>query len=270
MALSSPANAILSCNAVAGPSGGGGAGDNCNPLTDKLEALALDPGRGFASVSAINGSMSGEIAVSTSTISDGTFGGNLTADFRILGPAGGASAPARILFSVGGSIAADCTSCEANIGYSQQIDSVSFAGFRMRISAGRTIGSDWAVTSSQFNTSGFDLAPTVVTSSPTAGSLTFDAASVVGHTFRLTASFSGNAHLTGPNAPGSSLIVDAGDTALFNVLLPAGYSFAAVPFNPEFLSAPSLVPEPSVVALFALSVPLVLVAAARRRRTRTS
>jgi hypothetical protein len=265
LAISAPAHAILSCQAGAGQTLGG-AFDACNPLSGKFEATATSV-HGSASVDARSGSMSGNVTVSPSTIGDGRFFGELIVDFRISGAPSGGSVPVGFIFSTSGTIAGDCTNCEANVGNSYQIDSVSFSGFQMRASAARTRSTGWLVTTSQFDTSGFDLNPSASDSESgdtVSGLLSFDAALALGHTFRLTANLSGNAHLTGVNDPSAFLTVDSGDTALFNILLPAGYTLTAEPSHYPFLTTAILVPEPSAYALMAVGLGLVGLAARRR------
>jgi hypothetical protein len=264
---SAPAHAILSCQAGAGPTLGG-AFDECAPLASKFEANA-ESTHGNASVSALTGSMAGMVTVAPSTFGDGRFYGELIVDFRINGPAPSGSVPVDFIFSTEGSIAGDCTNCEANIGASHRIDSVSFSGFQMRTSAARTRTSDWISSHSEFDTSGLGLDPSYTADGITSGRLSFDAAMVLGHTFRLTANLSGNAHLTGPNAPEAFLTADASHTALFNILVPAGYSVSANPAHYPFLTAPILqpVPEPSTYILMAVGLGLVGVAARHRIRS---
>lgn len=250
VAGSAPAHAILSCSAGAGPIFGGSF-DECTPLSNKFHAAA-ESDYGNASVSATNGSMSGKVTISPATINDGRFYSELIADFRINGPAPSGSLLVDFIFLTQGSISGNCTNCEADLGFSYRIDSVSFSGFQMQAAAARTRTSDWVVSSSGSDNSGFNLIPTDSISflgDTASGGLSFNAASVVGHTFRLTSTLSGNAHLTGPNASDAVLTIDSGNTALFNILLPSGYTLSAVPSNYSFLTTPILqpIPEPALV-----------------------
>jgi hypothetical protein len=255
------AHAIASCSAQAvGP------GDNCglgkpnavSPETQTVGTHVITTGS--ASVDLPTGALRGAIRISDGPALGGTgaanasFAASLLVDFRILGPAGAPSVPAQLISTLGGSLSATCTwpACEASLGYRVELDSVSFSGFHAQATGLTTLVQPWMYSSSAYDNSGRNLAPVASYAPASDGGsfmFAFDAAQAVGHTLRATIDLSANLYLHG--APdGTVMAADASHTALFNVLLPAGYSVDA--FGVSVLTQPLLVPEPPA-ALLALA-----------------
>ncbi|MBX9964650.1 MAG: hypothetical protein K2Y35_16440 [Burkholderiales bacterium] len=272
-----PAFAIASCNAGAGPTVSGGSGDSCglNKYAVTVTSVVDGGGVGYnggAATSLISGSQSGSISIFDNLndgqgppVANGNFYSNLLVDFTISGPASAAPLPTTLLIGVAGSVAGTCTNCEGQISYSLSLQRGSL--LNISVSGGQGPGSDWAASIgssvgatgslSNIDDKGFN------------GALTFDAASLLNQSFRLTASVSGTVNFTGPNPSGASLTADASHTALFNLILPAGYSIVASPNAVPFLTAPVLlVPEPAAASLVSIGLAALSVVAARRRSRR--
>ena len=266
--------AIASCSAQAvGP------GDNCGlgkHFASSPEATIIGTQvltTGSAGVDLPSGALHGAIRISDGPAFGGTgaasasFGSSLLVDFRILGPTGAPSVPTQLLSTLSGSLGASCVwpACEGNLGYRVRLDSVSFGGFMAQSTAVTSLTQPWMYSSAAQDGSGRSLEPVAGhTEAPDGGSFVFafNAAQVLGHTLRATIELSANLHLFG--APDNTLIfADAGHTALFNVLVPTGYSIDA--FGVALLTAPLLVPEPPA-ALLALAGVAVFVL--RRRWSR--
>jgi hypothetical protein len=268
------AHAIASCSAQAvGP------GDNCglgkpyavSPETQTVGTHVITTGS--ASVDLPTGALRGAIRMTDGPAPGGTgaanasFAASLVVDFRILGPAGAPSVPVQMISALGGNLSATCTwpGCEGSLGYSVRLDSVSFSGFEAKASGVTTLVQPWLYSSSADDNSGRNLVP-VASHTPASdgGSFmfAFDAAQAVGHTLRATIDLSANLYLHG--APdGTVMAADASHTALFNVLVPAGYSVDA--FGVDLLTQPLLVPEPPSALLALAGAAIIGV----RRRARS-
>ena len=257
MALSAPAHALLSCNAAA-KTIAGGASDSCVPANNKFEAVAAAP-TGGAYVNAKNGSAGGSIFVTSSTRS-GSFHGELVVDFRIDGPTPIGNFPVDFIFSGHGSITGDCINCDAELFFRHRIDGLSVDNFFVEARSGRkrnVLGGieyiqNWEDQFSFYDGSGFNMNPSHSTSllgDTVNGVVTFDAASVLGQTFRLTSRLQANAHVSLYDLPTAYAMVDSSNTSLFNIVLPDGYTLSTWPSGYPFLATPILqpIPEPAVV-----------------------
>lgn len=250
----------LSCSA---------AGDNCMPLQNKLFADgsdSIDQGTRLASYAASANAASGSLAAysSLSDVADqsspGAFnlhtGANLFAQFTLLGPASPDPVPLLGLFSFHGTIGTiGCASflqCEASVSYTAQFSgSDGNTGFQATFGAGRSTGSpDLNANFLVVSTTASGVMQTDASGNSALATLT--AAVRPGYQFTLDLSLSAIARFN-PSAPqGALAFADAGNTAMFNFILPEGYSLQA---TPGFLSTPLLFPEPVPVP-----APLVLLA----------
>lgn len=132
------------------------------------------------------------------------------------------------------------------------------------VSGGRTRFSDWLASSSASGLNG-TTAVSPLDADTVGGTLTFDIASVLGHTFRLQGNVGGNAHFTGANAPSSSISADASNTLLFNLILPDGCSLVPLPAESQLLAAPQLQSVPIPASLWLLGSGLLGLAGAALR-----
>lgn len=265
-----PAFAILSCEAGAGPTVSGGSSDSCglNKYSASATSNVSGAGVGYvgsASVSPSGGAQGGSISIFDNVpedgagppVANGSFYANLLVDFRITGPASGTAVPVTVLSGVDGGFARDCTNCEASLSYLLRLQRT---GFLLEVTGGRTLNSNWVTNKNLVGPIG-DL---TAAQDGFGGAFTFDAAGFLGQNIRLTSNLSGAVAFTGPNAPGAALSANASQTALFNLILPAGYSIVADPVAVPLLTNPVLVPEPGSVVL--LSAGLVTLAGIARRR----
>jgi hypothetical protein len=147
---------------------------------------------------------------------------------------------------------------------------VQGVGVLLEVTGGQTYfngaASNWVINRNEIGAAG----GTTVYVPGGGGTVTnFDASTVLNQDLRFTGNLSGSAAFTGQNAAGSSLSVNASNTGLFNLLLPAGYSIVANPSQVPWLATPTLtapVPEPRSTALFAAG--LAIAGLVARRRTR--
>jgi hypothetical protein len=268
---SAPARAILSCEAGAGPTVSGGSFDSCGLNKYQASTSSNFPGagvayQGSAVVSPSNGAQGGAISLFDNTPdgvgpppANGNFYSNLLVDFRISGPASGGSIPVTVLSGGSGSIAADCVNCEASISYLLRLERT---GLLIELTAGRTRSSAWATNTTFIGAAGTAAA----VPQGFGGTFTFDAAGLLNQTIRLTSNLSGTVALTGANPEGAAVSADASNTALFNVILPAGYSIVAEPSAVPLLTNPVLqVPEPESFVLLSVGL-LALGGVVRRSR----
>jgi len=279
-ALCSTAEAAVSLSCSA-------AGDNCLPLQGKISAAdegTIEQGPRVVYFAAAADAASGRLAASSSLadVDDGSppgafiqqTGANLFAQFTLFGPPGTLDpVPLTGLFSFHGTISTSvCTSflqCEAQIAYTAQLSGFDVNNhsdsFKATFGAGRTTGQP--ILTSNFN----------VTGANASGALQFDpsgdGASAMlsamvrpGYQFTLDLSLSAIAAFGNTAPQGATAVAEAGNTALFNFILPEGYSLQA---TPGFLSTPLLFPEPvplpAGIVLLASGLP-VLGACLRRRR----
>lgn len=270
---SAPALAILSCEAGAGPTVSGGSGDSCglNKYQASANSNVAGPGVayfGSASVLPSTGAQSGRISLSDNLqdglgppLANGNFYSNLLVDFRITGPASAVAVPVTVLSSVTGGIADNCVNCDASISYLFRLD---HPALQVQLTAGRTRGSDWVTNKTTVGADG-DVSSTA---QGFGGAFTFNAASLLFQPIRLTSNLSGTVALTNANPEGAAISADASNTALFNVIVPAGYSVVAEPsFVPLLTNPVLLVPEPEPVALLTVGL-IALVAGVRRGAVR--
>lgn len=261
------AHAIASCSAQAvGP------GDNCglnkpNAVSPEAQIVGTHViTTGSASVDLPSGALRGAVRISDGPAPGGTgaanasFASSLLVDFRIVGPAGAPSVPVRLLSSLGGTLSASCAwpACEASLGYRIELDSVSFGGFHAEATGLTKLNqSGWLYSSSSYDNSGRNLAPVASHTPAGDGGLfmfDFNGAQAIDHTLRARIDLSAQLYLHG--APdGTVMAADAGHTALFNVLVPSGYSVDT--FGVQLLTNPLLVPEPPSALLALAGVAII-------------
>jgi hypothetical protein len=269
-----PAFAILSCEAGAGPTVSGGSAESCGLNKYSASAVANVNGAGVgyvgsATVTPSSGSQGGRISIFDNLSDDGTgppvangrFYANLLVDFKITGPASGNAVPVTVLSGVDGGFARDCVNCEASISYLLQLER---PGFKLEVTGGRTLNSNWVTNTSLIGATG----ALTAAQDGFGGAFAFDAAGFLGQNIRLTSNLSGTVAFTGPNAPGAALAANASQTALFNVILPAGYSIVAEPAVVPLLTNPVLVPEPGSIVLLSGGLVTLLCVARRNSRRR--
>ncbi len=240
---SAPSYAIYSCDAAAGFIAGAGSGDSCG-LNKYGAHVSYNVGEsgiyieGAAHTVLAKGAMNGHISLDGT--GDAQFYSNMLVDFTINGPASSAQLPVNLIFSFAGSIATNCSNCDADLNFSSQLQA---AGLNLRAASGRIMHngviSDW---NTSLTTQGLNSTGSIVLFDPDTnmGSITFDASTILGQNLRFTGALGANVHL---NALGV-INITADHSNLFNILLPDGYTLSAG--NTNFLSDPTLIALPEV------------------------
>lgn len=255
---------------------------SCEPLNGKLSVVGEFTSAGSASTLSVTtaanaetGSLSAYVALGDGIDPGGPpprieqAGANMFAEFDIQGPAGGAAVALQGMFNVSGTITTNCGSflaCNAAFSFSANVQGADLAvgtklpGFNATFGASRSTGSPALFTqwSGQLPDDTF-----IDTGTPDAALAAFTAMVRPGYRIKVDLSLSATAQF-GNNAPVNAVaIADAGQTALFNFLLPEGYSLAAVP---GFLSDPILQPVPIPGVAWLMAGVLVVGGRALRRQ----
>lgn len=224
---------------------------------------------GSAYVDARTGSMGGRISLVDSALpggpglGNGQFGTSFDETFRITGPASSGPVIANMIFDVSGSISGNCVGCNGDITFLFRLDGANFTGFQSSVSGSRSLAQpQWTVNSSLF---GLNSSAAIDPNNPV-GTLSFDVSSRIGYEIRIRGDLGASVAFVAANPEGASITADASHTALFNIVLPAGYTLTPKT-NANFLAAPVLqaVPVPTSVWLFGSGL-LGLIGLNKRRR----
>lgn len=167
-----------------------------------------------------------------------------------------------MIFDVSGSISGNCTNCNGDISFLFRLDGANFTGFQSSVSGARSLAQpEWTINN---QLSGLSSSVSIDPNNPI-GTLSFDVSSKIGFEIRIRGDLGASVALTaGPE--GASITADASHTALFNIILPPGYTLTPKT-NANFLAAPVLqaVPVPTAVWLFASGL-FGLISVSRRNR----